>query len=95
MLIYEIKDNTLKTENPFPEPNDGLTKEERRALAQKVAESRERMYKEIEEHNKKVLEHNKKVMGQPVYQEVDEGFLFFDSAIRYYPCLLIGWVIGR
>ncbi len=79
MLIDEIKNNTLKTENPFPEPNDGLTKEELRALAQKVAESRERMFKEIEEHNRRVLEHNKRVMEQPVYQEVDEGFLFFDS----------------
>ena len=79
MLIDEIKNNTLKTENPFPEPKDGLTKEERRALAQKVAESRERMFKEIEEHNRRVLEHNKRVMEQPVYQEVDEGFLLFDS----------------
>ena len=78
MLIDEIKNNTLKTENPFPEPKDGLTKEERRTLALKVAESRERMFKEIEEHNRRVLEHNKRVMEQPVYQEVDESFLFFD-----------------
>lgn len=78
MLIDEIKNNTLKTENPFPEPKDGLTKEERRALALKVAESRERMFKEIEEHNRRVLEHNKRAMEQP-YQEVDEGFLLFDS----------------
>ena len=91
-VVEDMLENKLKTEFS-PRPDDGLTKEERRALALKVAESREKMIKDIEEHNRKVLEHNKKVIDQSECQE-DGGFLFFDSN---HPLLSLfgSWFINR
>ena len=48
-----IKENKLKSEPPY-QINDGLTKEERRQQALKLAETREKMINDIYEHNRKV-----------------------------------------
>ena len=81
-LVEEIKDGTLKTEAPYRN-NDGLTKEERRQQALKLAETREKMINDIYEHNKKVQAHNERVMRQmediePEYME-DEGIFYYNS----------------
>ena len=59
-------------EKEFDWYKDGLTKEERRAQALKIARAREQMINDIMEHNKRVLEEQ-----ETVYEE--ETFLFSDS----------------
>lgn len=74
-----IKDNNLKTEAPY-QNNDGLTKEERRQQALKLAETREKMINDIYEHNKKIQAHNERIMEEyePEYVE-DEGIFYYNS----------------
>lgn len=64
MIVEEIKHNTLKTEKPFAEPNDGLTKEERRARALKIEAAREEMLQDIVNHNKLVLQKRQKALDK-------------------------------
>ena len=80
-VVKLIQDNKLKTDAPYRH-DDGLTKEERRQQALKLAETREKMINDIYEHNKKVQAHNERVMQQmddyePEYEE-EHRFLFFD-----------------
>ena len=80
-VVKLIQDNKLKTDAPYRH-DDGLTKEERRQQALKLAETREKMINDIYEHNKKVQAHNERVMQQmedyePEYEE-EHSFLFFD-----------------
>ena len=84
-----IKDNQLKTEPPY-QNNDGLTKEERREQALKLAETREKMINDIYEHNRKVQAHNERVMAhnermmeklEDIESECaeDEGVFYYNS----------------
>ena len=57
-----IAENKLKSEPPY-QINDGLTKEERRQQALKLAETREKMINDIYEHNRKVQAHNERIMA--------------------------------
>ena len=53
-LAKLIQENKLKSEPPY-QINDGLTKEERRQQALKIAETREKMINDIYKHNRKIL----------------------------------------
>ena len=80
-VVKLIQDNKLKTDAPYRH-DDGLTKEERRQQALKLAETREKMINDIYEHNKKIQAHNERVIQQmedyePEYEE-EHRFLFFD-----------------
>lgn len=80
-VVKLIQENKLKIEAPY-QYNDGLTKEERRQQALKLAETREKMINDIYEHNRKVQAHNERVIEQmediePEYEE-EHRFLFFD-----------------
>ena len=80
-VVKLIQENKLKIEAPY-QYNDGLTKEERRQQALKLAETREKMINDIYEHNRKVQAHNERIMEQmediePEYEE-EHRFLFFD-----------------
>lgn len=77
MIVEEIKHNTLKTEKPFAGQDNGLTKEERREQALKVAQMREQTFKDIAEHNRRILQ--KREDDFENRSEKQEGFLFFDS----------------
>jgi len=71
-IVKLIQENKLKTEPPY-QINDGLTKEERRQQALKIAETREKMINDIYEHNKKVMKQMED--NEPEY--VEEHKLFF------------------
>lgn len=87
-VVKLIQENKLKTEAPY-QYNDGLTKEERRQQALKLAATREKMINDIYEHNRKVQAHNERIMAhnekvmeemkniEPEYEE-EHHFLFFD-----------------
>ena len=87
-IVKLIQENKLKTEAPY-QYNDGLTNEERRQQALKLAETREKMINDIYEHNRKVQTHNERIMAhdekvmeemeniKPEYEE-EHHFLFFD-----------------
>lgn len=81
-VVEELKKGTLKTEKVFAEPNDGLTKEERRQQALKLAETRDKMINDIYEHNKRIQKHNEEILDkiEQAESESDEGVLFYDSA---------------
>ncbi len=81
-IVEELKKGTLKTEKVFAEPNDGLTKEERRQQALKLAETRDKMINDIYEHNKRIQKHNEEILDkiEQAESESDEGVLFYDSA---------------
>ena len=87
-VVKLIQENKLKTEAPY-QYNDGLTKEERREQALKLAETREKMINDIYEHNRKVQAHNERIMAhnEKVMKEMENieseyeeehRFLFFD-----------------
>ncbi len=78
MIVEEIKHNTLKTEKPFANHNDGLTKEEKREQALKVAQMREQTFKDIAEHNRRILRKREETIER-YSEEQEEGFVFFDS----------------
>ena len=92
-VVDNILNNKLKTEFPT-RPDDGLTKEERRDLALKIAESRERMISDIEEHNRKVLEHNERVMEKSDAPTQEEGLLFYDSK-HPIMSLFVNWFVNK
>ena len=80
-VVKLIQENKLKTDAPY-QYNDGLTKEERRQQALKLAKTREKMINDIYEHNRKVQAHNERIMEQMenIEQEYEEEhrFLLFD-----------------
>ena len=79
-----IQENKLKTEAPY-QINDGLTKEERRQQALKIAAAREEMLKDMVNHNKRILKRKEQAFEEfienyePEYEE-EHGLFFFDSA---------------
>lgn len=87
-IVKLIQKNKLKTEAPYRN-DDGLTKEERRQQALKLAKTREKMINDIYEHNQKVQAHNEKIMAhnerimeqmediEPKYEE-EHHLFFFD-----------------
>ena len=77
-IVKLIQENKFKTEAPY-QYNDGLTKEEKRQQALKLAKTREKMINDIYVYNRKVQAHNEKVMEniEPEYAE-EHRFLFFD-----------------
>lgn len=88
-VVKLIQENKLKTEAPY-QYNDGLTKEERRKQALKLAEKREKMIKDIYEHNRKVQAHNERIMAhnermmeklEDIESECaeDEGIFYYNS----------------
>lgn len=77
-VAKEIQAGTVKTEKPFKGANDGLTKEERRKQALKIAQMREQTLKDIVKHNLNVLK-QKEMVYESHTEEQEEGFLFFDS----------------
>ena len=77
-----IKDNKFKTEPPY-ENNDGLTKEERRQQALKIAQAREEILNDMVNHNKRILKRKEQAFEEFVenYEpEVEEehSLFFFD-----------------
>ena len=80
-IVEELKNGTLKTEKPYAEPNDGLTKKERREQALKIAQAREEMLKDIVVHNRRMLKKREKAYEHDVEEQKtnEGGFLFFDS----------------
>ena len=84
-IVEELRDGTLKTEKPYAEPNDGLTKKGRREQALKIAQAREEMLKDIVKHNKRILKRKEKAFEEfvenyePKYKK-EHGLFFFDSA---------------
>ena len=78
MIVEEIKHNTLKTEKLHTEQGSGLSKEERREQAPKIAQAREQTFKDIAEHNCKMLRKREEAFEQSSEKQ-EEGFLFFDS----------------
>lgn len=96
-IVKLIQENKLKSEPPY-QINDGLTKEERRQQTLKLAETREKMIKDIYEHNKRVQAHNERVMQQmedyePEY--VEENRLFFFDFNHPIFSLFGNWFINR
>lgn len=77
-VVDAIRKGNLKTEKPFTEPNNSLTKEERREQALKIAQAREQILKDIVEHNRKMLRKREEAFEQSSEKQ-EEGFLFFDS----------------
>lgn len=69
----EIKKGSLITEKPFAEPNDGLTKEERRARALKIEAAREEMLRDIVNHNKLVLSKKQKALDDFIERTNTKG----------------------
>lgn len=78
MIVEEIKHNTLKTEKPYIGQSNGLSKEERREQALKVAQAREQTFKDIAEHNRRILRKREESIER-YSEEQEEGFVFFDS----------------
>ena len=78
-----IEEGKLKTEAPY-KADDGLTREEKRKQALKLAQVREKMIEEIYEHNRKVMEE-----GEVVECHEKEEVFFFDFA---HP--IVSWVAG-
>lgn len=87
LVADEIKNGTLKTEKPFAEANDGLTREERRKEALKLAETRDKMINDIIEHNKRLQEADETECEE-------EQMMFYDSAHPFIS-LLCSWFAGR
>ena len=99
-----IKENKLKTEAPY-QNNDGLTKEERRQQAIKLAETREKMINDIYEHNRKIQAHNEKIMAhnekvmeqmedcEPEY--IEEHKLFFFDFNHPLISMFANWFVNR
>ena len=93
-----IQENKLKTEAPY-QINDGLTKEERRQQALKIAAAREEMIKDMVNHNKRILKRKEQAFEEfvenyePEYEE-EQGLFFFDSA---HPILSLfaSWIANR
>ena len=97
-VVKLIQNNKLKIEPPY-QNNDGLTKEERRQQALKIAEAREEMLKDMVAHNKELLKRKQEAFEEFVenYEpEVEEehSFLFFDFA---HPILSLfgNWLINK
>ena len=98
-IAEEVKNETLKTEKPFAEANDGLSKEERRLQSQKIAAAREQMLKDIVNHNKNILKMKESSFekfiesNEPKYEE-EHGLFFFDFG---HPLLsiLCNWFVNR
>ena len=97
-----IKDGTLKTEKVFAVPNDGLTKEERRARALKIEAAREEMLRDMVNHNKLVLQKRQKALDEyldraedyePEYRE--EHSLFFFDFEHPLVSLFANWFANR
>lgn len=83
-VAQAIKDGTLKTEKPFKEPNDGLTKEERRQQAIKTAKARDEILKDAVERSRRLTRNSgeqaeREEQTAPEYQE-EHGIFFLDFA---------------
>ena len=79
-----IQENKLKIEAPY-QINEGLTKEERRQQALKIAAAREEMLRDMVSHNKRILKRKEEAFEEfvenyePEYEE-EHNLFFFDSA---------------
>ena len=77
--------------------NDGLTKEERRQMALKIAEAREQMINDIVNHNKRILQKQEEAFEEFLenYEpECEEGIFFFDFA-HPFASLFASWFANR
>ena len=72
-----IQENKLKTEAPY-QYNNGLTKEERRQQALKLAETREKMINDIYEHNERIMAKN-----EAFIEERQANFDFVDGIMDF------------
>ena len=70
-VVKLIQNNKLKTDAPY-QNNDGLTKEEKRQQALKLAETREKIINDVYEHNRKLMEKTE-------YYECADNLFFFNS----------------
>lgn len=77
-VVEELKNGNLHTEKPFADPCDGLTKEERHARALRIDAAREKMLRDMVNHNKIVLQKQQKAVedfiahNNPKYQETSD-----------------------
>ena len=81
-VVKLIQKNKLKSEPPY-QINDGLTKEERRQQALKIAQAREEILRDMVNHNKKLLTRQEEAYEESIenYEpEVEEehSLFFFD-----------------
>ncbi len=76
-VVKLIQDNKLKTDAPYRH-DDGLTKEERRQQALKLAETREKMIKDIYKHNERVMAKN-----EAFVEERQAKFDFVDGIMDF------------
>lgn len=103
-VVESIKDGTLKTEKVFAEPNDGLTKEERRARALERDAAREEMLRDMVNHNKLALQKRQKALDEylskvdelePEYVEQEESGIFFFDFGHPVISLFANWFANR
>ena len=98
-VVEELKNGTLKTEKVFAEPNDGLTKEERRARALERDAAREEMLRDIVNHNKRILQRKEQAYEEYIanYEpEVrEEHSLFFFDFDHPLVSLFANWFANR
>ena len=81
-VVKLIQENKLKSEPPY-QINDGLTKEERRQQALKIAAAREEMLHDMVNHNKKLLKRQEKayeafIENYEPEAEEEHRLFFFD-----------------
>jgi len=100
-VVEELKKGTLKTEKVFAEPNDGLTKEERRARALERDAAREEMLRDMVNYNKLALQKQQKALDEYVskadeleseYVEQEESRIFFFDTGHPVVSLFANWL---
>lgn len=79
-VVSAIQENNLTTEKTFSVANDGLTKEERREQALRIAQTREQILKDIVEHNRKILQKREEQILEEIEEQEEPSaeFWFFD-----------------
>ena len=85
-VVKLIQENKLKIDAPYRH-DDGLTKEERRQQALKLAETREKIINDIYKHNKRVME--------DCNQEHEEHSLFFFDFAHPLISMFANWFSNR
>lgn len=97
-VIKLIQENKLKSEPPY-QINDGLTKEERRQQALKIAVAREKILQDIVNHNKKLLKRQEEVYEEFIenYEpEIEEAHrLFFFDFDHLLISMFANWFTNR
>ena len=95
-VVKLLQENKLKIEPP-KQNNDGLANTERRKRQLEISKIREKMLKDITEHNKRVLKRKEYVLNEDfemIEKEEEHTFLFFDFNHPIFS-LFGNWFINR